>query len=143
MSSQLKCRAGSTFADSRCGPKLKTCALVHHLRTAKTPNVRQLAAVLLRKKITGHWGKLSPQLRQLVKQSLIESITMEHSPPVRRASANVVSIIAKYDVPGGEWPDLLPFLFQCSQSPQEDHREVCFSPAGAFAESDLSNFSNT
>lgn len=53
-------------------------ALVHHLRTAKTPNVRQLAAVLLRKKITGHWAKLSSQLKQLVKQSLIESITMEH-----------------------------------------------------------------
>ncbi|KAK1386133.1 importin-4 [Heracleum sosnowskyi] len=99
-------------------------ALIHHLRTAKTPNVRQLAAVLLRKKITGHWAKLTPQLRQLVKQSLIDSITLEHSPPVRRASANVVSIIAKYAVPTGEWPDLLPFLFQCSQSVQEDHREV-------------------
>ncbi|OVA07293.1 HEAT [Macleaya cordata] len=99
-------------------------ALIHHLRTAKTPNVRQLSAVLLRKKITGHWAKLSPQLRQLVKSSLIESITIEHSPPVRRASANVVSIIAKYAVPAGEWPDLLPFLFQCIQSPQEDHREV-------------------
>lgn len=46
------------------------------------------------------------------------------SPPVRRASANVVSVIAKYAVPAGEWPDLLPFLFQCSQSAQEDHREV-------------------
>uniref|UniRef100_A0A7N1A085 Importin N-terminal domain-containing protein n=1 Tax=Kalanchoe fedtschenkoi TaxID=63787 RepID=A0A7N1A085_KALFE len=99
-------------------------ALIHHLRTAKTPNVRQLAAVILRKKITGHWAKLTPQLRLLVKQSLIESITLEHSPPVRRASANVVSIIAKYAVPSGEWPDLLPFLFQCSQSPQEDHKEV-------------------
>ncbi|KAL1289715.1 hypothetical protein HN51_058110 [Arachis hypogaea] len=99
-------------------------ALIHHLRTAKTPNVRQLAAVLLRKKITGHWAKLSPQLKQLVKQSLIDSITMEHSPPVRKASANVVSIVAKYAVPSGEWPDLLPFLFQCSQSAQEDHREV-------------------
>ncbi|XP_074331431.1 uncharacterized protein LOC141668440 [Apium graveolens] len=99
-------------------------ALIHHLRTAKTPNVRQLSAVLLRKKITGHWAKLTPQLRQLVKQSLIDSITLEHSPPVRRASANVVSIIAKYAVPTGEWPDLLPFLFQCSQSVQEDHREV-------------------
>lgn len=99
-------------------------ALVQHLRTAKTPNVRQLAAVLLRKKITGHWAKLPPQVKQLVKQSLLESITMEHSPPVRRASANVVSIIAKYAVPAGEWPDLLPFLFQCSQSVQEEHREV-------------------
>ncbi|KAB2620412.1 importin-4-like [Pyrus ussuriensis x Pyrus communis] len=99
-------------------------ALVQHLRTAKTPNVRQLAAVLLRKKITGHWAKLSPQSKHLVKQSLIESITMEHSPPVRRASANVVSVVAKYAVPAGEWPDLLPFLFQCSQSAQEEHREV-------------------
>lgn len=43
---------------------------------------------------------------------------------VRRASANVVSIIAKYAVPAGEWTDLLPFLFQCSQSAQEEHREV-------------------
>ncbi|XP_057430395.1 uncharacterized protein LOC130723389 [Lotus japonicus] len=99
-------------------------ALIHHLRTAKTPNVRQLAAVLLRKKITGHWPKLSPHIKLLVKQSLIDSITMEHSPPVRKASANVVSIVAKYAVPSGDWPDLLPFLFQCSQSPQEDHREV-------------------
>lgn len=99
-------------------------ALIHHLRTAKTPNVRQLAAVLLRKKITGHWAKLSAPIRQSVKSSLIESITVEHSSPVRKASANVVSIIAKYAVPAGEWPDLLPFLFQCSQSAQEDHREV-------------------
>ncbi|XP_022984939.1 importin-4-like [Cucurbita maxima] len=99
-------------------------ALIQHLRTAKTPNVRQLAAVLLRKKITGHWAKLSLQLKLFVKQSLIESITMEHSPPVRRASANVVSIVAKYAVPAGEWPELLPFLFQCSQSSEEDHREV-------------------
>ncbi|CAG7884516.1 importin-4 [Brassica rapa] len=99
-------------------------ALVQHLRTAKTPNVRQLAAVLLRKRITGHWAKLSPQMKQEVKQSLIESITVENSPPVRRASANVVSVVAKYAVPAGEWPDLLTFLFQCSQSAQEDHREV-------------------
>lgn len=49
------------------------------------------------------------------------------SPPVRRASANVVSIVAKYAVPAGEWPELLPFLFQCSQSAQEDHREVSSS----------------
>ncbi|XP_010451154.1 PREDICTED: importin-4-like [Camelina sativa] len=99
-------------------------ALIQHLRTAKTPNVRQLAAVLLRKRITGHWTKLSPQIKLHVKQSLIESITVENSPPVRRASANVVSVVAKYAVPAGEWPDLLTFLFQCSQSLQEDHREV-------------------
>ncbi|KAJ6804510.1 putative importin subunit beta-4 isoform X1 [Iris pallida] len=99
-------------------------ALVHHMRTAKTSNVRQLSAVLLRKKITGHWPKLPPPVKNSIKSALIETITLDHSPLVRRASANVVSIIAKYAVPAGEWPDLLPFLFQCSQSAQEDHREV-------------------
>lgn len=99
-------------------------ALVHHLRTAKTPNVRQLAAVLLRKKITSHWPKLHPDSKASLKQALIDSITLDHSHPVRRASANVVSIIAKYAIPAGEWSELLPFLFQCSQSQQEDHREV-------------------
>lgn len=53
-------------------------ALVHHLRTAKTPNVRQLAAILLRKKIAGHWAKLLPQLRSSIKSALIDSITSEH-----------------------------------------------------------------
>ncbi|KAF6152809.1 hypothetical protein GIB67_004638 [Kingdonia uniflora] len=99
-------------------------ALIQHLRTAKTPNVRQLSAVLLRKKITGHWAKLSLETRQLVKDSLIQSIVHENSPPVRRASANVVSIIAKFAVPGKEWDELLPLLFQLSQSGQEEHREL-------------------
>lgn len=58
---------------------------------------------------------------------LIVQLCVHCSPPVRKASANVVSIVAKYAVPSGEWPDLLPFLFQCSQSAQEDHREVSSS----------------
>lgn len=63
-------------------------ALVHHLRTAKTPNVRQLAAVLLRKKITGHWAKLPPNLKHSVKSALIESITLDHrSSPLPTAVA--------------------------------------------------------
>lgn len=53
-------------------------ALVHHLRTAKTPNVRQLAAVLLRKKITSHWPKLPPDSKASLKQALIDSITLDH-----------------------------------------------------------------
>ncbi|KAI3752743.1 hypothetical protein L2E82_24780 [Cichorium intybus] len=98
--------------------------LIDHIRTAKTPNVRQLSAVLLRKKITGHWAKLLPDVRRLVVQSLIESIATENSSSVRRASANAASIIAKYAVPSGQWPELLPFVFHFSQSTHEDQREV-------------------
>ncbi|MCO5558951.1 hypothetical protein L7F22_012542 [Adiantum nelumboides] len=53
-------------------------ALLHHMRVAPSFNVRQLAAVLLRKKIVGHWMKLTSQVRQLVKSTLLESITVEH-----------------------------------------------------------------
>lgn len=63
-------------------------------------------------------------VEQILMSKLTNMTNVSYSPPVRRAGANVVSIIAKYAVPAGEWPDLLPFLFQCSQSPQEDHREV-------------------
>ncbi|KAJ0870380.1 putative importin-beta domain, armadillo-like helical, importin beta family [Helianthus annuus] len=52
--------------------------LIDHIRNAKTPNVRQLSAVLLRKKISGHWPKLPDEIRQLVKQSLLESIATEY-----------------------------------------------------------------
>ncbi|KAI3509342.1 hypothetical protein L1887_24553 [Cichorium endivia] len=111
--------------------------LIDHIRTAKTPNVRQLSAVLLGKKITGHWAKLLPEVRRLVVQSLIESIATENSSSVRRASANAASIIAKYAVPSGQWPELLPFVFHFSQSTHEDQREKLYllsRAVGAFLE---------
>ncbi|GBG68591.1 hypothetical protein CBR_g3136 [Chara braunii] len=99
-------------------------ALLAHVRSSVHENVRQLAAVLLRKKITGHWMKLGADVQESTKNVLLESIVKEPSSRVRRASADVVSIIAKHCVPSGQWPGLLPFLFECSQSSQEEHREV-------------------
>jgi hypothetical protein len=52
-------------------------ALLHYVRSAQSPEVRQLAGVLLRKKITGHWMQLSPETRNSVKSTLLESITLE------------------------------------------------------------------
>lgn len=53
-------------------------ALLHHVRSSASPEVRQLAAVLLRKKITGHWMQLPIEVRNSVKWTLLESITVEH-----------------------------------------------------------------
>ena len=53
-------------------------ALLHHVRSSHYPEVRQLAAVLLRKKITGHWMQLSVEVRNSVKSTLLESITLEN-----------------------------------------------------------------
>jgi importin-4 len=53
-------------------------SLVHHLRTAKSPNVRQLSAVLLRKKVTSHWPKLSRPDKASLKSALLDSITLDN-----------------------------------------------------------------
>ena len=43
---------------------------------------------------------------------------------MRRASADVVGVLAKIELPNNQWPSLLAFLLKCSQSPNPEHREV-------------------
>lgn len=50
------------------------------------------------------------------------------------ASVNVVSIVAKYDVPSGEWPELFPSLLHSSGSIQEDQCEVALILFSALTE---------
>eukprot|EP00897_Mesotaenium_endlicherianum_P001169 jgi/Mesen1/11052/ME000099S10502 len=95
-------------------------ALMHLVSSSQQPNIRQLAAVLLRKRITGHWMKLSEDVKTSIKSVLLEIIVHDSRHVIR---AYVVSVVAKHTVPAGQWPALLPFLMQCSQSQEEDHRE--------------------
>ncbi|CAI5510371.1 unnamed protein product [Closterium sp. Naga37s-1] len=109
-------------------------ALLHFLKAGPAPDVRQLAAVLMRKKVAGLWAQQPAEAKASIKSALLESIALEPSPVVRRASADVASVIAKHSVPNGEWPELLPFLLQCSQGQQEDHRELAFILFAALVE---------
>ncbi|CAI5982637.1 unnamed protein product [Closterium sp. NIES-65] len=109
-------------------------ALLHFLKAGPSPDVRQLAAVLMRKKVAGLWAQQPAEAKASIKSALLESIALEPSPVVRRASADVASVIAKHSVPNGEWPELLPFLLQCSQGQQEDHRELAFILFAALVE---------
>lgn len=43
---------------------------------------------------------------------------------VRNAIARVLSEIARKELPAGTWPQLLPFLFQASESPNAAHRQT-------------------
>ncbi|KAG8096702.1 hypothetical protein GUJ93_ZPchr0013g37856 [Zizania palustris] len=96
-------------------------ALVHHLRTANTPNVRQLAEVLLRKNIISQ-APTGPSFHRTPR-----------SPSSKPSSTPSPST-------SGEWPELLPFIFQCSQSPQEDHREVALILFSSLAETIWTTF---
>ncbi|GJN08396.1 hypothetical protein PR202_ga26309 [Eleusine coracana subsp. coracana] len=100
-------------------------ALVHHLRTAKTPNVRQLAAVLLRKKITSHWPKLPRHGKASLKEALIDSITLDH---------RAVGSFIEYVNDGGDIvkmfrefvPSILNVSRQCLANGEEDVASIAF-----------------
>lgn len=105
--------------------------------------VRQLSAILLRQYISGHWGKFKPDEQKQWQARLLEHLVRDprsapaqstpyparRSPtacsrPVRTAISALIGIVARLTLPSGAWPELLPFLFQCYQSPQPELREV-------------------
>eukprot|EP00878_Enallax_costatus_P030791 GHUV01033582.1.p1 GENE.GHUV01033582.1~~GHUV01033582.1.p1 ORF type:complete len:279 (+),score=76.17 GHUV01033582.1:252-1088(+) len=98
--------------------------LLQRVQTAANPQVRQLAAVLLRKWIARHWSKLSPEVKSGAQQVLLERIANEQEHSVRRAMADVVASVAHLTLPQGQWPGLLEFLHQCSRADSAEHREV-------------------
>lgn len=54
-------------------------ALVQLVRSAQSPAVRQLAAVILRKKVTGHWMRLPADVKNSSKTAFLESVTTDPS----------------------------------------------------------------
>ena len=100
------------------------CELSERLRHSQSPQVRQLASVLMRRRIGSHWAKLDAATQHALKANLLESVTAEPVHLVRVGVANVVAVIAKHTLPRGEWNELFAGLFQCSRSAAEDQREV-------------------
>eukprot|EP01116_Phalansterium_solitarium_P010141 TRINITY_DN2460_c0_g1_i3.p1 TRINITY_DN2460_c0_g1~~TRINITY_DN2460_c0_g1_i3.p1 ORF type:complete len:1068 (+),score=372.31 TRINITY_DN2460_c0_g1_i3:1435-4638(+) len=101
--------------------------LLQLLHSSTFVEVRQLAAILMRKKIAGHWAKLKPEVQQAIKKVLLDVIVRNDSAVVRRSAGFVVSILARLLVPVNQWPELLAFLAQCTQAPQPEQREVALA----------------
>ena len=87
------------------------CDLAERLRHSASPQVRQLAAVLMRRRIGSHWRKLDPTTQQQLKAALLECINAEPVHLVRVGVANVVAVIAKHTLPKGQWNELFAGLF--------------------------------
>ena len=102
------------------------CAMVERAGSSPSPQVRQLAAVIARRKGAKHWvaKDLSDEERTQIKAILLHMLIAEPEHLVRRSVADLISTIAKIAVPHGQWNELLQFLFECSQSENPGHREV-------------------
>ncbi|OLY83965.1 putative importin subunit beta-4 [Smittium mucronatum] len=99
-------------------------ALVEISTTAPEWQVRQLAAVELRKRIPKFWSQLDPAVRVSIKDHLLKQILVEQDVLTRHGLARVISSIAKIDIPNNEWPVLVDFLYSCCSRPDASHREI-------------------
>ncbi|KAK9905642.1 hypothetical protein WJX75_003705 [Coccomyxa subellipsoidea] len=94
------------------------------VRHSESAEVRLLGSQTLRRNLKVHWRQLSKEARDSLKVGLLEALSAEPVTSVRRALSIVVATISQTDVPAGEWPALLPWLHQCTQSSNEAHRET-------------------
>nr|XP_006824744.1 PREDICTED: importin-4-like [Saccoglossus kowalevskii] len=99
-------------------------ALCSVLCGAQNPQIRQFAAVLLRRRIVKQWKKVPPDDQQQLRVTLLQVLTQEPEHVVRHSVAEVVSSIAKHDLVENKWPELLTFLTEYTRSPVLAHREV-------------------
>ena len=91
---------------------------------APDAQVRQLAAVLLRRAAGRLYPKLAPDAQAQVRALLLQRAAAEPLHAVRRALADVVAAVARVAVPAQQWPELLQFLQQCATSGAAEHREL-------------------
>ncbi|KAI8344311.1 armadillo-type protein [Chlamydoabsidia padenii] len=86
--------------------------------------VRQLAAVELRKRISKWWMEVPEATQISIRAQLLQIVLNEQQELVRHSVARVISSIARVDMPENKWPDLLAFLNQACASNNAIHREV-------------------
>ncbi|OMJ14017.1 putative importin subunit beta-4 [Smittium culicis] len=107
------------YSSNTCIP-----ALVEISTSAPDWQVRQLAAVELRKRIPKFWSELDEAVRVSIKDHLLKQILVEQDVLTRHGLARVISSIAKIDIPDNAWPVLVEFLYSCCTRQEAAHREI-------------------
>ncbi|EFX65679.1 hypothetical protein DAPPUDRAFT_303554 [Daphnia pulex] len=97
--------------------------LLHIGKYSTSPQIRQYALVLLRKRLSKyyHWEKLTVDFKHGIKSGLLDALTREPEISVRNSAAQVVASIAKHELAERKWPELLEFMQQlcCQGKPNE------------------------
>ncbi|EQC29287.1 hypothetical protein SDRG_12955 [Saprolegnia diclina VS20] len=104
--------------------------LLHLLQVIRSPasdDVRGLAAVLLRRVLlrdeVSLWCNASDATQHSVKNDLLQVLTHEANPSIRRKLCDTVGELASSILEEGEWDELLPCMFHWITSANVAHRE--------------------
>lgn len=96
------------------------------LGSSQVPQVRQYAAVLLRRKIqkSRHWSTQLAEIQQNIRENILQILLQEPEKSARNAIAQVVATVAKHDLPNNQWPQLFQFLTSYTKSVNPAERET-------------------
>lgn len=131
--SQLSVNDTNTIkrAEASLKPFLKkpSClpALLTQLQGSASEQVRHMATVLIKKKITSLFSKCSKADQTNLKNTFISMLVNEPSKAVRIGIASVISLLAKSVLTtDGDWPELFALLTQLVGHAEEGYRSLCF-----------------
>jgi hypothetical protein len=100
--------------------------LMNRVDATQNPNTgtRQVSAVLLRKVINKHWGRLDNATREQVQTRLLHLLTQEPEILVRRALGAVIARLSKHLLPG--WTNMLQLIQACAGQNDPRYREQAY-----------------
>ncbi|XP_071092179.1 importin-4-like [Haliotis cracherodii] len=101
-------------------------SLCQVLATSQTPQIRQYAAVLLRRKIqkSKQWKALTEDVRQSIRDNILQLLVQESEKGVRNAVAQIVGTVAKHDLATNSWPQVFDFMITTTKDPDVAKREL-------------------
>lgn len=124
-------------AEKALKPVLKNPACIPALmEILKTQNgdpstvpVRHVGAIVLRKRLTGHYAVLDANYKTILKQELLQILAQESERSVRNGMVGVAAAIAKLECTAGgtSWPELFQFLAAASSHQDPTGRELAFT----------------
>ncbi|KAL3850383.1 hypothetical protein ACJIZ3_012265 [Penstemon smallii] len=111
-------------------PNSLVLKLAHLLSTSAHLEARAMAAILLRKQLTSGeafiWPQLTESTRSAVKNILLSAIQGEESKSIIKKLCDTISELASSLLPENQWPEILPFMFQCVTSTSPKLQESAF-----------------
>ncbi|KAG8238815.1 hypothetical protein J437_LFUL010529 [Ladona fulva] len=109
------------FKDPKVIPGL--CKIIG---TAENPQIRQYAAVLLRKRFSKskNWLKVSAEVRNSMKEGILQALVNEQKQIVRNSVAQLIGTMLKHEFSRYGWPELLQFLKRLTKSSRMEEKEL-------------------
>ncbi|XP_069698314.1 importin-4-like [Periplaneta americana] len=101
-------------------------ALCNVVGVSQNPQIRQYAAVLLRKRLSKskHWTKLPVNVRNGIKQGILQALVSEPEKFVKNSIAQFIGTIVRHEFPNQSWPEVLQFIQQLTSSDNISDKEL-------------------